>query len=302
MIHFLLISLAVISALFLLSLIFTVIPFSDDIFPIALVITITLLFLIAAILITIGVMLLTNPQSVYVSIRWIWILFGGLGATALLVVAGMILVRGDIASICGVLLVILGIALFVMMVLGIKLAPRTTYEIAIADDINLLRNLPSPSGKTYYFSVVDDIDFEGFEFEESYGIPDSYVIIEGNGYTWFNIEYEVTLDHSYTTFLDLCTYASVTNHSKIQDLSIVNSSFSIIPNNYSEAKHEGVGVDFEILAPGIKLKNVTIDVIVFCAEAEENIRSVSPSYVDKISPSSGYDDEHNIDINITIVD
>ena len=300
MLTFLLVSLIVLASILVLSVIVCLFAIRDEgsagsiAFPIAVI----AMVLISLLLITIGIMLITDPQSVYVSIHWLWIL--GVGVFAPIILA-LIPLLFDIKSF-KLIQAFFGIAIFVLMVCGIKLAPNTIYEIGAPEDINLFNNLPSPSGKTYYFEVVDDIDFDGFEFKESYGIPSSYVIIEGNGYTWSNIVYEITTDSYDITFFDLCTYASSTNYSGIQNLTITNSYFYITPNNYDEFKHEGRPVDFEIISSYIKFENFTLEATVYCGEAEENIRSDSPSYMGKILPENVYDEEKNVTIDITVME
>ena len=152
-----------------------------------------------------------------------------------------------------------------------------------------------------YSYLGNDIDFSEFTFKKTYSSGDSYIVIEGNGYSWYNIDYEVTADRD-IVFLDPNTAPTNNARSKIQNLSIVGSVFSIIPNNYDDKNHEGLGVDFEIIDKNILLENVIIDAIVYCGEAEANVRSNSPSYVDKIYPSTTYDKENDVNINIRVME
>ena len=304
MINVLIISLVSLIAILILWLIIR--PILDrngtDSWITSIIVPTVIIFLISAVLLTIGTMLIRDPQSVYVRVNWLWILFGGIAFSIFLFFIGLLWTNSDDMPIqVGATQILVSIIVFVMMILGIRLAPKGNYEIAVAEDINLIRNLPSLSGKTYYFSVVDDIDFSEFTFKKTYSSGDSYIVIEGNGYSWYNIDYEVTADRD-IVFLDPNTAPTNNARSKIQNLSIVGSVFSIIPNNYDDKNHEGLGVDFEIINKNILLENVIIDAIVYCGEAEANVRSSSPSYVDKIYPSTTYDEENNVNINIRVME
>ena len=89
---------------------------------------------------------------------------------------------------------------------------------------------------------------------------------------------------------------------EITNLSIVDSSFSIIPNSYDRRTQEGEGVSFGLFPYNTKLKDVTIDITVFVGEAEENIQSESPSFVEKVYPETGYDEENNVDITVRVME
>lgn len=268
-----------------------------------LIVAAIIVLLISAILLAIGAMLIRDPKSIFVSLHWLWILGGGIIAPVLLILAGAVWCNHDLPNPIFLTQWLLAVCVFVMMVSGLLLAPKATYEFSEPQDINLLKNLPKASGKTYHFTVVNDIDFSGFEFKKTYEPVDTFVIIDGNGYTWSNIEYEVTADFD-VTFLDIYGDALTSGHSKIKNLSIVDSSFSIIPNGYNEETHEGYGIDFYLFPHSnhVKLENVKIDITVYCGEAEENIRSNSPSFVEKIYPETGYDKENNVDITVRVME
>ena len=196
---------------------------------------VSIAILIASILsVFLGVCLLKFPQFFFVRMHWGWVLGVGLALTVFALVAGIVWCVKGYENYIGSLQIVLSACICAMMVLGLCLAHNTTYRVSTVEDLNLLNNLPN-SEQAYHIDIQNDIDFKNAEVQKQYGNGNAY-IIEGNGHSFKNIEYRVSIDSYSQTFLKLysSSYSQSRAKSKINDLNIVNSLTSqgtFIPNS-----------------------------------------------------------------------
>lgn len=258
----------------------------------------SIIILIATILtVFVGVCLLKFPQIFYGSIHWGWVLGVGIALTAIALVIGIVwCVRGYELYICS-LQIVLSACICAMMILGLSLAHKTTYFVSSVEDLNLLNNLPE-SEQAYHIEIQNNIDFKSAEVKSQYGNGNIY-IIEGNGHSFKNIDYNVSIDSYSQTFLKLSSsYSQNGPKSKISNLRIENSEFHITPNYYWDSSHEGEECDFYLFTKDLSLDNVKIDVTIYVNEAEPNIRYETKSYIDEIYPTTQTTGNSDIKVNI----
>ena len=260
---------------------------------------VSIAILIASILsVFLGVCLLKFPQFFFVRMHWGWVLGVGLALTVFALVAGIVwCVKGYENYICS-LQIVLSACICAMMILGLCLAHNTTYRVSTVEDLNLLNNLPN-SEQAYHIDIQNDIDFKNAEVQKQYGNGNAY-IIEGNGHSFKNIEYRVSIDSYSQTFLKLysSSYSQSRAKSKINDLNIVNSEFYITPNYYYDWSHEGQGCSFYLLSSDVSLNGVKIDVTIYVEEAEDNIRYETKSFIEEIHPTTQATDNNDIKVDI----
>ena len=152
-------------------------------------------FIISAMLLllaTFGVFLLINPAAVYKIMHFGWVIaIFIIGALLIMAISATFKEANNISAAESALFNILAILLIPLMIVGVAVSQNKIYDLYTAEDMKLFGNAPI-NHKTV-FVLQDDIDFEEMDVSKWYGRRKSFEgIFEGNGYTFYNIEIELT--------------------------------------------------------------------------------------------------------------
>ena len=251
-----------------------------------------------------GVLLLRNPQFVFANVHWGWVFASGIVMTVILLAVGIAWLLTKYPTYVGSIQILLGVCVATMMVLGLVQVPKTTYYISNPKDLNLLNNLPTSifinsREEAYYIEVTNNIDFKGFELEETYGNGANY-LIDGKGHTWKNLNYECNISSFEQTVFALYSDRDDAAKSQIRNLSVKKSKFYVTPDYYGKESHTGKGCDFFLFPDSLDVKNVRINATVCVkATAVDDVRYEAKSYLEKVYPTKSFG---NNDIVIDVIE
>ncbi len=241
-------------------------------------------FTVSAAGIAMDFLVLRAPQLVFSVVDWGWILLAGLG------ICGSFIFRGIArnkawrrATFVGTAQMAMGVVILVLSIFGIMMAPKATYEISKPEDLALLSHLPEIETEVYQIKVMNDIDFEGFELDETYGNDNTYVI-DGGGFVFRNMEYKVEIEEDEHYFLKPYTSKAYPDSiardaSVIKNLTIENSYFHVTPNYYVDGTRDGSACHFYLVPSDVKMEGVNIDITLNVHEAPEDPHYVTKSYL-----------------------
>lgn len=239
-------------------------------------------FSISIIMLIFEAVLLLNPVLGFACAHWGWILGISLVMATVSIVIGAMGIyyyvdMDDGTLTQGVIHLVIGILILFLMIFGLS-SVRKSPELTISNsfEIRCLANMPKVKNGQYYIQLDDDIDFNGKKASKLGRYKNSY-IIDGNGYAFKNIEFDVELKDDNNAFFKLG------DMSEIDDLKIVNCKISLIPNNYDDSNY-GYECDYSFFGENETLMNNVVfeNVIFYAKDSSKSSSAVTPSTIGNI--------------------
>lgn len=256
------------------------------------------------------VLLIRQPNIIFTYVHWMIVVAIGVATLVIsivLAVAWVNMYSGfEWAASCA----LIGVCTFVLMVLGICFAHEHVYEISKPEELNILTNLPSSEDDVYRIEITEDLDFRNVKPSDYYGHYDAVYIINGNGHSIKNLEYEAVLTNTLEFFRMGSNYdpskTPSTVCSRVIDINLEDCDFYLTPNAYDESEKVGLTCDFNIFTVRAEFDsvNVVLDDVdinrttVYIRPAEDNTRYITKSTVGEIRPANTSYGDSKISITI----